>query len=155
MVVWVVIPCSLVRGYLHWGGTECLQFSPKYESSCTRLHGSITLKTIIWVGLTNADLNKAVFFRTVNTTFNNSTYIVPETFPIHWYGFGYCIFKALSSAHFYHSVFILSKFFFVMLCAINIEFHILYDMHVESPGLTFIIKLVQCVQAQSPCLRIL
>jgi hypothetical protein len=68
--------------------------------------------------------------------FNKSTYIVSEPFHIHWYGFGYCIFKTVSSAHFYHSVFILSKFFFVVLYAINAEFHILYDTYVEYPGLT-------------------
>jgi hypothetical protein len=119
VVVWVVMPCSLVRGYLHWGGTGCLQFSPKCESSCTRLHGSITLKTVIWVGLTNADLNKAVLFRAINMAFNNSKYILSEPLHIHWYGFGYCIFKTVSSARFYHSVFILAIFFFIMLCAID------------------------------------
>jgi hypothetical protein len=68
--------------------------------------------------------------------FNNSTYIVTEPFHIHWYGFGYCIFQTVSSAHFCRSVFILPKFFFVMLCAINAEFHILYDMYIESLGLS-------------------
>jgi len=134
VVVLVVMPCSLVLGYLHWEGTSCLQFSSKYKSSCTTLHGSITLKTVIWVGLTSADLNKEVFFRAINMAFNNSTYIVSEPFHIHWYGFGYCIFKTVSSAHFYHSLFILSNCFFVY--AINAEFHILYDTYVEGPGPT-------------------
>jgi hypothetical protein len=68
--------------------------------------------------------------------FSDPTYIVSEPFHIHLYDFGYCIFKTVRSVHFYHSVFILSKLFFVMLCAFNAEFHILYDTYVQSPCLT-------------------
>jgi len=140
------MPCSLVRGYLHWGGTGCLQFSPKYESSCTRLHGSITLKTIIWIGLTIADLNKAVFFRATTwlstfphtlylnlfifigmiLAFNNSTYIVSKPFHSLCYGFGYCIFKTASSA-----LFIIQCLFclnFSLLCCVQLMLNFIYFM---------------------------